>query len=218
MDSRSAPPGIALGEAGGVGRLAQAIRRARSRTGGITGNERLTGAMAAILLVMLAAEGVTIAFLGQLLPAHIVIGIALIPPVMLKLASTGYRFARYYTGNPTYRAKGAPHILLRASAPLTILLTLAVLGTGVALLLQGSGGQLLFWHKLSFFVWLGFMGIHVLGHILPVPKLASPDWRRTGPEAAVAGSSLRIVLVAVTVVAGFALGAASLMLAGSWLG
>ncbi len=41
-----------------------------------------------------------------LLVAHMFIGLVLIPPVLLKLGSTGYRFARYYTGAPAYRAKG----------------------------------------------------------------------------------------------------------------
>ena len=38
--------------------------------------------------------------------AAVDIGMVLIPPVALKLGSTGYRFARYYLGSPVYRAKG----------------------------------------------------------------------------------------------------------------
>lgn len=69
------------------------------RGGGPAGNERLTGATAAALLVLLGAEGVTIAFLGPLLREHIFIGMLLITPVALKLASVGYRFVRYYAGS-----------------------------------------------------------------------------------------------------------------------
>jgi hypothetical protein len=50
---------------------------------GVAGNARLTGAAAAPLLVLLAAEGATIPFIGQLLGPHIFIGMLLIPPVAL---------------------------------------------------------------------------------------------------------------------------------------
>jgi hypothetical protein len=62
---------------------------------GVAANARLTGAVSAALLVLLIGEGATIPFLGPLLGPHIFIGLLLIPPVLLKLASTGYRFARY---------------------------------------------------------------------------------------------------------------------------
>jgi hypothetical protein len=189
------------------------------RLGGIAGNERLTAATAVVLLGLLAAEGVTIAFIGQLLGEHIFIGVALIPPVLLKLASTGYRFARYYTNHPVYRARGAPPLILRATAPFTVILTMLVLASGVVLLLHGPDtGKLLLIHKVCFFAWLGFMSVHVLGHVLRLPGLAAADWRRAAPEATVAGSSARIVLVAAAVAAGLAVGAASLSLAGPWLG
>jgi hypothetical protein len=217
VESKSAPHGIASAEPGRAA-FGRSIRRLRDRTGGIPGNERLTAATAVVLLLMLAAEGVTIAFMGQLLSVHILIGIALIPPVLVKLGSTGYRFARYYMNNAAYRAKGAPHWLLRATAPFTVILTLLVLGSGVALLLHGpDSGSLLLLHKVSFFVWLGFMGIHVLGHMLHLPRVASADWRRSAPEAQVAGSTGRIALVAASVAAGLAIGVASLSLAGPWL-
>ena len=48
---------------------------------GVAGNARLTGAVAAALLVLLAAEGATIPFIGPLLGPHIFIGMLLIPPV-----------------------------------------------------------------------------------------------------------------------------------------
>jgi hypothetical protein len=193
-------------------------RRLRDRSGGIAGNERLTAATAVVLLVMLAAEGVTIAFIGPLLEEHILIGIALIPPVLLKLGSTGYRFLRYYTNNAVYRGRGAPPLILRVAAPFTVGLTVLVLASGVALLIHGPDtGRLLLIHKVSFFLWFGFMTVHVLGHVLHLPSLAAADWRRAAPEAAVAGSSVRIVLVAAAIAAGLAIGAASLSLAGPWL-
>ena len=103
----------------------------------------------------------------------------LIPPVVLKLGSTGYRFARYYTGNPPYLSKGPPPAGLRLLAPGVVLTTLALFGTGVALLFAGPPSHtLIFAHKLSFIAWVALMAIHVLGHLLELPRLALSDWRR----------------------------------------
>ena len=77
-------------------------------TVGPAGNEILTSATALVLTVLLLAEGVTIVRMHGLVTAHMFIGMVLIPPVLLKLGSTGWRFARYYTGSRPYREKGPP--------------------------------------------------------------------------------------------------------------
>ena len=59
-----------------------------------------------MLLVLLAVEGVTIPAIGQLLSVHVFVGMLLLGPVALKLASTGYRFVRYYAGGLEYVRKG----------------------------------------------------------------------------------------------------------------
>jgi hypothetical protein len=122
----------------------------------------------------------------------------LIPPVLLKLGSTGYRFARYYSGNPHYLRKGPPNIALRALAPGVVLTTLALFGTGVALLIVGPPSDtLVFAHKLSFIAWVSLMTLHVLGHVLEVPALALPDWRHNGPrEVQLAGAGARTMTLA----------------------
>ena len=101
------------------------------------GNEILTSATAVVLTLLLLAEGVTIVLIGDLLSAHMFIGMALIPPVLLKLGSTGYRFARYYAGARIYREKGPPPLLLRLLAPLLVITTITIFATGVVLLLSG---------------------------------------------------------------------------------
>jgi hypothetical protein len=68
------------------------------RLGGTDGNEVLTSATAVALTLLLVAEGVTIIRMGGLRNAHMFIGMVLIPPVLLKLGSTGYRMVRYYEG------------------------------------------------------------------------------------------------------------------------
>jgi hypothetical protein len=186
---------------------------------GVAGNARLTGAVAAALLVLLAAEGATIPFIGSLLGPHIFIGMLLIPPVLLKLASTGYRFTRYYTGSPPYVTKGPPHLALRLLAPGVVFSTLALFGTGVALLVAGPPSKtLIFAHKASFIAWFALMAIHVLGHLLEMPALALPDWRRSGPgEARLAGAGLRVIAIGSTLIAGVVLAGLTVSAARPWL-
>jgi hypothetical protein len=193
--------------------------RAAPRSGGVKGNARLTGAVAVALLVLLAAEGVTIPFIGQLLGPHIFIGLLLVPPVALKMVSTGYRFARYYTQDQPYVRKGPPPTVLRFLAPGVVLTTLALFGTGIALLFAAPPSHtLIFAHKLSFIAWVALMTLHVLGHLLELPKLASADWRRDGPrEARLAGAGLRASALAAAIVVGVGLGFWALSLGKPWL-
>src|SRR5712671_2988133 len=92
--------------------------------GGVVGNARLTALSGALLLVLLAVEGATIPFLGALLSVHIFVGMLLLAPVALKLASTGYRFARYYSRVPEYVEAGPPAPLMRVLvAPVLVIST-----------------------------------------------------------------------------------------------
>lgn len=186
---------------------------------GVAANARLTGAVAAALLILLAAEGATIPFIGPLLGPHMFIGMLLIPPVALKMATTGYRFVRYYTGSPPYVRKGPPHAALRFLAPGVVLTTLALFGTGVALLVAGPPSQtLIFAHKASFIAWVVLMTVHVLGHLLEVPALALPDWRRSAPgEVRLAGAGLRAMALGASILTGVALAVLTFSAAGPWL-
>ena len=186
--------------------------------GGVPGNARLTGAIAVALLVLLAAEGATIPFIGQLLGPHIFIGLLLIPPVLLKLASTGYRFARYYTGSAPYVRKGPPAMPLRLLAPGVVLTTLALFGTGVALALAAPpSNTLVFAHKLSFIAWIALMTLHVLGHLLELPRLTGVDLSRGGRVTPLAGARQRATALALALAAGLGLGLVGLSIASAWL-
>jgi hypothetical protein len=202
-----------------AGALGTSRTRTATRTGGVAGNARLTGAVAVALLVLLAAEGVTIPFIGQLLGPHMFIGLLLVPPVLLKLASTGYRFARYYTDDDPYVRKGPPPLALRVLAPGVVLTTLAVFGTGIALLFTGPPSDTLkFAHKLSFIAWVALIALHVLGHLLELPRLASADWRRHGPpEARLAGAGLRASALTAAILVGVVLGFLALSVGKPWL-
>jgi hypothetical protein len=165
-------------------------RRRRLTAGGTDGNERLTVMTGVVLIILTAAIGVTIVWIGQLMWLHLFLGLALIGPVALKLASTGYRFVRYYTHDPAYRRKGPPIPVLRVLAPLVVLLTVALLGTGVALLFAGrDSGPLGEAHKICFFVWITFTAIHVLGHLPEILRVlsSSTDSRRQIMALPVAG-------------------------------
>lgn len=141
--------------------------------GGPDGNEVLTSATGVILLVLLAALGVTIVFIGQLLSEHLFLGFLLLGPVALKMASTGYRFARYYTGRRAYVEKGPPWTPLRLTAPFVVLTTIVVFVSGIVLMAVGPlhRDPWFLLHKASFILWLGFIGVHVLGHVPEISRL-----------------------------------------------
>lgn len=180
--------------------------------GGPAGNELLTTVNGAVLIVLLAVLGLTIVALRQLLVEHLFIGLVLLGPLALKLASTGYRFARYYTGDHAYVSEGPPPILLRLLAPGVVLLTMVVFASGVVLLFTGPGARdpWLLIHKVSFVLWLGAMAIHVLGHLNEVLALfgrTAPAYRRGSMRAdrdrrAVAGDAGRAIALAGAIVGG----------------
>jgi hypothetical protein len=156
-------------------------RRRSLTAGGTDGNERLTVLTGVVLIVLTAAIGVTIIWIGQLMWLHLFLGLAVIGPVALKLTSTGYRFVRYYAHDPAYRRKGPPIPVLRVLAPLVVFLTVVLLGTGVALLFAGrDSGPLGEAHKICFIVWITFTAIHVLGHVPEILRVlsSSTDPRR----------------------------------------
>jgi hypothetical protein len=173
------------------------VRRALTG-GGTHGNERLTSITGALLIVLLAVLGITILRIGQLIWLHLFVGLALLGPLAVKMASTGYRFTRYYTGNPAYRTKGPPKRMMRLSAPLVVVSTVLVFLSGVLLLILGPSarGQYLLLHKASFVVWLAVATLHVLGHLPQLTRslrAARADGELLGSAPGAAGRWLAIV-------------------------
>ncbi|HUY64174.1 MAG TPA: hypothetical protein VMV14_06610 [Acidimicrobiales bacterium] len=185
---------------------------------GVEANARLTAATAVVLLFLLAAEGVTILRVRPLLAPHVFIGMLLIPPVLLKMATTTYRFVKYYRGAPAYRRKGPPAPLLRLLGPVVVVTTVVVIASGVALLLvpPAERSMLLFVHKASFVLWFGATTVHVLGHVLDTARLAPQDWRSRS-RGQLAGASRRQWLLASSVAVGLPLGLLLLSRVGPWL-
>jgi hypothetical protein len=188
----------------------------RLLVGGTAGNRRLTATTALVLLVLLAAEGATLLALRPLLSLHVFLGMLLIPPVALKLASTGYRFGRYYARDAAYRLEGPPALLMRMLvAPVLVASTLGLFASGVALLVVGPGGGLVLGiHKASFLVWFVSMSAHVLAYAVRLPRLGRADFTRVARGSGVA---LRQLLVAGALVVGVTLALATLPLARPWL-
>jgi hypothetical protein len=158
--------------------------------GGADGNEQLTTVTGVILIVLLAAIGFTIPQLRQFIWMHLFLGFLLIGPVLLKMATTGYRFVRYYTRNPEYRHKGPPEIALRAIAPIVVISTIAVFATGVGLIITGPADRnpMLLLHKVAFIVWIVFMSLHILGHLPGAARTLGLGSRGASPTSFTAGA------------------------------
>ena len=182
--------------------------------GGSDGNARLTAAAAAVLTVLLVMEGLTLFAVQRLLLPHVFLGLLLVPPVLLKLASTGWRMLSYYRRVEDYVRKGPPHVLLRVLvAPILVMSTISLFATGVAAALAGHGGILLGLHKASFVVWGIAFGVHFLAHALKVPPLLGLEWSR--PDR-LGGRRMRQYLLAGSLVAGLVIAVAGIPLAHHW--
>ena len=178
----------------------------RGRTGGPAGNALLTAWVGLALLVLFLAEMVTLLDVQGLIDWHVAIGAVLIPPALVKTASTGWRILRYYGGNPDYERAGPPPLVLRALGPLVIAGTLALLATGVVLVVIGQDasrqtllaplGFRIDWitlHQAAFIAWGAATGLHVLGRLVPALRLVGG---RSASGSRVPGTGLRIGIVA----------------------
>ncbi len=193
-------------------------RVSHARRFGAEANARLTSSTALVLLVLLAIEGVTVLQVRPLLTLHVFIGMLLVPPVLVKLSSTFWRFAKYYTGSREYREKGPPPMVLRLLGPFVSILTIVLFGSGIVLLLAPSAwrGNLLLLHQASFVLWFGCMTIHVLGHLKETVQHSTKDWVvRT--RVRVAGSRFRRLTVTTSLVMGVVLGFVTIPTVGPWL-
>ena len=195
----------------------QTVPLAKQRWGGAEGNSRMTGTSGAVLFVLLAAEGVTVVQVKQLVSVHVFIGMLLVPFVLLKTASTTYRATGYYRGDAAYVEKGPPPMILRLTGPLMVLSSLAILGTGIALVALGRSAR---WmrdiHRISFFAFALFIAIHVLGHLRETPDLAIADVRDRHDAARVKGARVRTALLGVTLLVALGVAIVSLGWVGDW--
>jgi hypothetical protein len=174
------------------------------------GNERLTAAVGLLVIVPVLVEIATI-LLGvhTFMSLHVFVGLALIPVVVLKLASTGWRFARYYTRNRAYFEEGPPQIAMRLLAPLFVAATVVLFGSGVAMgLLHGHALQIArTLHGPASVIWLALLGLHVLVYLARAVRSTAGDVL-PARRVPVRGTTARAWAVGVAVVCGAVLGVA----------
>jgi len=175
------------------------------------GNERLTAGVGIVLLVLTVVELGTILFgVHRFMSLHVFVGFVLIPLVLLKLGSTGWRFARYYTGNRAYILRGPPRISMRLLGPLLVAATAVLLASGVAMgILHGHAltvARRL--HGPASVIWIVLVAVHVLVYLKGALVSSSEDVVPSS-RASVRGASARAYLLATSVVSGVVIGIAT---------
>jgi hypothetical protein len=206
--------GAGRAEAGAPGAVRRDHVGMGTRLGGSGGNERLTVGLAIPLLALLAVEVLTTLDLPSYLSVHLFLGLVLLPAVSLKLASTSWRAARYYTGSAEYRRLGPPRLLLRLLAPPLVVATVVLFASGVAFLAVHGTHPLRTIHTFAFVAWGVIMVVHVIAYLPNVIRDGLADWR---PRETVAGSGLRRAVLLGTVGAGVVLALATYSAQTSWL-
>jgi hypothetical protein len=183
------------------------------------GNDRLTAAVGLLLIVLTLVELATVVFgLRQFLSLHVFVGLVLIPPVLLKLASTGWRFTRYYTRSEVYRLRGAPQFAMRLLAPLLVAATVVVFGSGVAMgMLHGRSLSLARQlHGPGSVAWMLLLGVHVLAYLRRAILSAKGDVAPAS-RASVRGAKGRTYLLVGAIVVGIGAAAGALPVQHHWL-
>ncbi len=183
------------------------------------GNERLTAAVGVLLLVPILVELATV-LLGvhTFMSLHVFVGLALIPPVLLKLASTGWRFARYYTHGRAYVAQGPPQLAMRLLAPLLVAATVILFSSGVAMgILHGHALQIARrLHGPTSVIWLTLIGVHVLVYVKRALTDSGDDLRST-TRREVQGATWRSYALAAALILGLVAGAAAVPAQHRWV-
>jgi hypothetical protein len=183
------------------------------------GNARLTALVGVLLLGPVAVELATIVLgVHSFMSLHVFVGLALIPAVLLKLASTGWRFARYYTRSRAYVEHGAPQLGMRLLAPLFVAATVVLFSSGVAMGLV-HGQALVVARRLhgpASVVWLVLFGVHALVYLRRA--LISSSSEVGGDGRSVPGRRRRGYVIATAVVFGLVIGAATVPAQHRWVG
>jgi hypothetical protein len=183
------------------------------------GNERLTAAVGLLVLAPILVEVATV-LLGvhTFMSWHVFLGLALIPAVLLKLASTGWRFLRYYTRSPAYVALGPPQLAMRLLAPLFVAATVVLFGSGVAMrLLHGHDLQIgRNLHGPASVIWLALLGLHTLVYLGRALNRAADD-ALPAKRRPLSGARARAFALTAAVILGLALGAATVPAQHRWV-
>jgi hypothetical protein len=149
---------------------------------------------------------------------HVFVGLALIPAVLLKLVTTAWRFVRYYTRSRAYREHGPPQTAMRLLAPIFVVATVVLFGSGVAMgLLHGHELQIARrLHGPASVIWLLLLGVHVLVYLGRALRSTAADVR-LAIQHRVRGRTSRGIAVAAVVVLGLVLGGVTVPAQHLWI-
>lgn len=140
------------------------------------GNARLVAISGAALLVLLPIPYGSALALDLLWRVHYFSGLLLLPLLAVKLGATGWRALRYYTGDPAYRADGAPHPMPRLTAPILVASTGVLFGSGVVMMLGADRfGPWSTIHNGAAVIFTGALGLHLLAHLWDTPAEVAAD-------------------------------------------
>jgi hypothetical protein len=179
----------------------------------------LTAIVGVLLLGPVVVELATV-LLGvhSFMSLHVFVGLALIRPVLLKLASTGWRFGRYYTRKDAYVEHGAPQIAMRLLAPLFVGATVVLFSSGVAMgILHGHAlavARRL--HGPASVVWLVLFAVHALAYLKRALVSSSREISAAGRS--VPGRRRRGYVIATAVAFGLIVGAVTVPAQHHWVG
>jgi hypothetical protein len=179
----------------------------------------LTAAVGVLVLAPVVVEvGTILLGVHTFMSLHVFVGLALIPAVLLKLLSTGWRFIRYYTRSREYVALGPPQIAMRMLAPLFVAATIALFGSGVAMgLLHGHSLQdARRIHGPVSVIWLALLGLHVLVYLGRALRRAAADVQPTTRRHA-RGAAARAGTLAAALICGLVLGGATVPAQHRWI-
>ncbi|MBV9486359.1 MAG: hypothetical protein JO246_09905 [Frankiaceae bacterium] len=177
-------------------------------TGGPAGNANLTAWLGLILLTLFLVELMTLISMSSLLGVHIFVGAFLVPVILVKTATTGWRMARYYLRSDHYVRAGPPPALLRILGPMVVIGALAVVGTGLSLIALGNAAHSTLFtvlgfrvdaitlHQAAFIAWAVTTGLHLLGRFVPALRLSVPPTPSAGSSAP--GLASRLTLIVLT--------------------
>ena len=183
------------------------------------GNKRLTAAVGVLLLVPILVELSTIVLgVHTFMSIHVFVGLALIPAVLLKLGSTGWRFARYYTRSSPYVALGPPQLPMRLLAPLLVAATVILFGSGVAMgILHGHALDIARrLHGPAAVIWIVLIAVHVVVYLKRALTSSSEDARST-TRREVQGATWRSYTLAAALVVGLIAGIAAIPAQHRWV-
>jgi hypothetical protein len=150
------------------------------------GNTRLTGMSASFVLPLFLIEVATVVLgVKSVITLHVAVGLLLLGPVLLKLASVTYRMVSYHRGVNEYRQRGKPAVAPRLLGGALAVLVVLLLASGLVLILgpNAAHGAARAIHIVTAYLVVLLLIVHIASHFRTAARLASADIRRRAAPA-----------------------------------